>query len=183
MMRYRHWASPLGQITLQADDQGITGIWFEQHTSKPAELGEYCSGDALLSTACQQLQQYFTGERQQFDVPLSFHGTEFQRKVWSALCRIPFAQTCSYQQLAQHIGKPNASRAVGAANGKNPISIIVPCHRVIGANGRLTGYAGGIARKQHLLTLEQGDLFSRSTGKMLTPITTRAVLYRNSKIN
>ena len=105
----------------------------------------------------QQLQEYFAGQRQQFDVPLDFEGTEFQKKVWQALLSIPFGETRSYKQIAEQVGSVNAMRAVGAANGKNPISIIVPCHRVVGASGKLVGFAGGLDNKAILLRLESSN--------------------------
>ena len=147
--------SPLGEVTLQASDAGVLGIWFETCTTKPDELGERCSLHPVLSKAVAQMEEYFAGKRQQFDVPLAATGTEFQQKVWQALTTIPYGETWCYQDLADAIGNPNAVRAVGLANGKNPISVIVPCHRVIGKNGKLTGYAGGVERKQKLLALEK----------------------------
>lgn len=112
------------------------------------------TGARLLWKTAQQLDEYFAGQRQQFDLPLAPRGTDFQKQVWRALREIPFGQTWSYAQLAQHIGKPSATRAVGAANGRNPIAIIVPCHRVIGADGGLTGFSGGLSAKSYLLKLE-----------------------------
>ncbi len=146
--------SHLGNITIQCNDNALLGIWFETHTTKPASLGIKADAHPLLTEAQQQLQQYFTGTRQQFSLPFELHGTEFQKQVWCALTKIPFGYTASYQDLAIAIGRPKAVRAVGATNGKNPLSIVIPCHRVIGANGKLTGYAGGIERKQQLLELE-----------------------------
>ena len=117
--------------------------------------------DAPFAAVREQLAEYFAGERQQFDVPLKLAGTPFQQRVWQELVRIPFGTTITYAQLAQRVGKPTASRAVGHANGRNPISIIVPCHRVIGANGKLTGYAGGVEKKQWLLEWERDAAASR----------------------
>jgi methylated-DNA-[protein]-cysteine S-methyltransferase len=110
---------------------------------------------ALFGAAVDQLREYFTGQRTKFDLPMALHGTTFQRRVWAALQDIPYGGTVSYGQLADRIGQPTASRAVGLANGRNPISIVVPCHRVVGATGSLTGYGGGIERKQHLLDFER----------------------------
>lgn len=153
--RYTHYLSPLGRITLQANQQGLLGLWFETHTTQPKELGQYSPNDPILSQTINQLDEYFAKTRTQFDVPIAAVGTEFQQQVWRALMTIPYGETWSYQQLANAIGNPKAVRAVGLANGKNPISVIVPCHRVIGKNGKLTGYAGGVERKAKLLELEK----------------------------
>jgi methylated-DNA-[protein]-cysteine S-methyltransferase len=119
-----------------------------------AESREAVAEDGGACEAVRQVQEYFRGERRDFDLPLSSRGTDFQRRVWGELRRIPFGETISYRELARRLGNPAAVRAVGGANGRNPISIVVPCHRVIGANGTLTGYGGGIDRKAHLLALE-----------------------------
>ncbi|MFM2587784.1 methylated-DNA--[protein]-cysteine S-methyltransferase [Vibrio sp. TBV020] len=153
--RYTHFASPLGTITLQANEQGLLGAWFETQTTQPENLGEYTKSDPILTNSINQLEEYFSGKRTTFDLPIAAQGTEFQKQVWHALTTIPYGQTWSYQDLADAIGNPKAVRAVGLANGKNPISIIVPCHRVIGKNGKLTGYAGGVERKAKLLELEK----------------------------
>jgi methylated-DNA-[protein]-cysteine S-methyltransferase len=146
--------SEMGNVTIQASDIGITGIWFENHTTMPSSLGERADSHLILVRAVQQLQEYFDAQRVVFDLPIDAHGTPFQTAVWAALLQIPYGKTCSYSQIAQAIGKPKAVRAVGAANGKNPVSVVIPCHRVIGADGSLTGYAGGIERKIALLKLE-----------------------------
>ncbi|MCL9775345.1 methylated-DNA--[protein]-cysteine S-methyltransferase [Vibrio methylphosphonaticus] len=146
--------SPLGRVTIQATDQGLTGLWFEEHTTQPEHLGELQAHHPVLLLTKQQLSEYFSGERTCFEIPLAAKGTPFQMQVWQALCDIPYGHLMSYQELADYIGNPKAVRAVGSANGKNPISVIVPCHRVIGKSGKLTGYAGGVARKQALLNLE-----------------------------
>jgi len=112
----------------------------------------------LLDTLTQQLDDYFAGKRRTFDVPLAYPGTDFQQRVWSALLEIPYGQTCSYLTLAKRVGSPDAVRAVGQANGMNPIAIVIPCHRVINSSGALGGYGGGLPRKQHLLNLERGDV-------------------------
>ncbi len=151
---YSHWQSPLGLLTLQANDQGLMGLWLPTFTTKPDDLGMAKDDHPILQQAIQQCQEYFAGQRQNFDLPLAATGTEFQQQVWHALTQIPFGVTWSYQDLANAIGNPKAVRAVGLANGKNPISIIVPCHRVIGKNGKLTGYAGGVEQKEQLLKLE-----------------------------
>lgn len=144
----------LGHITIQACDKGLSGVWLEVQKTQPADLGKRSDDHPILVQTIAQLEQYFVGERQQFSVPLAATGTEFQQKVWQALTQIPYGQVCSYQDLANVINNPKAVRAVGMANGKNPISIIVPCHRVIGKNGKLTGYAGGLDSKQWLLEHE-----------------------------
>lgn len=153
-MFFTRFMSPVGEVIVQADSIGVTGVWFEQHTTCPKDLGIEQADQPWLTLACQQLQQYFAGQRQSFDVPLNPAGTDFQQGVWQALQTIPYGRCCSYQDIAYQIGKPSASRAVGTANGKNPISILVPCHRVIGASGKLTGYAGGLERKRWLLAHE-----------------------------
>ncbi|MFC5080551.1 Methylated-DNA--protein-cysteine methyltransferase [Vibrio thalassae] len=154
MKYYLITPSPLGNVTIQANDDGLLGLWFEEHTTLPKSLGTFAPEHAILVEASKQLIGYFEGRVQSFDLPLVAEGTEFQKRVWRALCDIPFGESISYQELANRIGKPKAARAVGAANGKNPISVIVPCHRVIGKSGTLTGYAGGIERKKKLLELE-----------------------------
>ncbi|MGR5132413.1 methylated-DNA--[protein]-cysteine S-methyltransferase [Vibrio alfacsensis] len=153
---YTTMPSLLGTITIQANEYGLLGIWFETCTTKPGELGQRDSEHPVLSLAVVQLAEYFSGLRNEFDLPLAATGTAFQTQVWRALTTIPYGETWSYQDLANAIGNPKAVRAVGLANGRNPISIVVPCHRVIGKSGKLTGYAGGVERKQRLLALEQG---------------------------
>ncbi len=146
--------SPLGDILLAATDAGLVGVWFVQGQVHMPDSSPWLSQDqhpVLLSTA-DQLAAYFNGQRQAFELNLATHwGTPFQRRVWQALTQIPFGQTSSYGQIAHAIGNPKAVRAVGAAIGQNPHSIVVPCHRVLGANGSLTGFAGGLHRKQYLL--------------------------------
>ncbi|WP_211315187.1 methylated-DNA--[protein]-cysteine S-methyltransferase [Photobacterium lipolyticum] len=154
MIVYTQYQSPIGLLTIQANDHGLLGVWFQTQTTQPDTLGKLDSEHPVLKQAVSEFQEYFAGTRQIFKVPLAATGTEFQQKVWQALTTIPFGTTWSYQDLANVIGNPKAVRAVGLANGKNPISIIVPCHRVIGKNGKLTGYAGGIERKERLLKHE-----------------------------
>ncbi len=144
--------SPLGQIQVVWNDNGVTHIDFENEMPEPQLSWKKVS--ASKSDAVQQLKEYFQGRRQNFDLPLAPTGTAFQNQVWKALVKIPYGTTTSYGELAKQIGRPKASRAVGAANGKNPLAIVVPCHRVIGSNGKLTGYAGGLERKAALLQLE-----------------------------
>jgi methylated-DNA-[protein]-cysteine S-methyltransferase len=149
-------ASPVGVLTLIASDCGLAAILWEDDDPERIRLGplvEDPSHPVLLETE-RQLGAYFTGTLKAFTVPLDFQGTDFQKEVWAALLTIPFGETRSYGEIARQIGRPGASRAVGAASGKNPISIIAPCHRVIGSAGALTGFAGGLAIKRHLLALE-----------------------------
>jgi len=157
--------SPVGPLTLVAAHGALAGLYMDEqrHRPAPGTFGEPDTGqdDKLFAEASSQLEQYFDGERTEFDLRLTLDGTAFQRRVWTALQDIPYGQTISYGQLADRIGQPSASRAVGLANGKNPIGIIVPCHRVVGADGGLTGYAGGLRRKRSLLDLEQ-DVAGRS---------------------
>ncbi|NMY96494.1 methylated-DNA--[protein]-cysteine S-methyltransferase [Pseudomonas proteolytica] len=156
---YKLMPSPVGQLTLVARNGKLAAILWETERANRVRLGELVEVDdspALLK-AERQLNEYFAGTRDRFDLELDFEGTEFQKKVWAALLTIPFGETRSYSQIATQIGSPKAVRAVGAANGRNPISIVAPCHRVIGASGRLTGFAGGLEAKQYLLTLEDGE--------------------------
>lgn len=147
-----YYHSLIGVLRLEADEKGICGLHFcKEELNENEQSSEY----PLLLEATKQLDEYFSGKRTSFTVPLSLHGTEFQKKVWRELLNIPYGETCSYGEVARRIGSPKASRAVGMANHKNPIAIFVPCHRVIGSDGTLTGYAGGLNVKQSLLTLEQ----------------------------
>jgi methylated-DNA-[protein]-cysteine S-methyltransferase len=154
MTVYHRIDSPLGTITLQANDSGLLGVWFMTQTTQPVALGAHTPDHPIIELATQQLTEYFQAGRRSFSVPIAAKGTDFQRRVWQALTTINFGETWSYQDLAHAIGQPSAARAVGMANGKNPISIIVPCHRVIGKKGTLTGYAGGVERKAWLLKHE-----------------------------
>jgi methylated-DNA-[protein]-cysteine S-methyltransferase len=151
--------SPVGQLKLVASERGLAAILWENDNPRRVPLGEVVpdDGDPILLQAEHQLQEYFTGRRTSFSVPLDFAGTEFQKRVWSALLTIPFGETRSYAQIAEQIGCPAAVRAVGAANGRNPISIIAPCHRVVGSNGKLTGFAGGLETKARLLSHERHE--------------------------
>jgi methylated-DNA-[protein]-cysteine S-methyltransferase len=156
-MYYTWVESPLGRLLLTSDGASLTGLYLQGQKSLPQQPSGWQETprlDLLVQTQI-QLEEYFTHQRQQFDLPLASNGTPFQQQVWLQLRQIPFGETISYGTLAARLGKPTASRAVGAANGQNPISIVVPCHRVIAANGALTGYAGGIDRKQWLLQHEQ----------------------------
>jgi methylated-DNA-[protein]-cysteine S-methyltransferase len=156
-MRYTFIGSPLGDLLATRDDEGITGLYLPTGKHPVAPKPEWERDDAAFEDLRSQLGEYFAGTRQSFDVPLHAHGTEFQQRVWHALCEIPYGETASYGETAAAIGAPTASRAVGLANGQNPISIVVPCHRVVGANGSLTGYGGGLEAKQWLLQHERGQ--------------------------
>ena len=149
---FAYYDSPIGLIEIGGTSDGITSLFFVEERRPEIATNDACE------EAVRQISEYFAGSRQEFDLPVTMEGTEFQRQVWQELQRIPFGQTVSYGDLARSIGKPSAVRAVGAANGDNPVSIIVPCHRVIGSNGGLTGYGGGLPRKQWLLKHEGGLL-------------------------
>lgn len=157
---YRTMASPVGELTLVASEHGLAAVLWENDDPKRVRLEPRVERQdhPVLDEAGQQLGEYFAGQREAFDLPLDFKGTDFQKSVWAALLTIPFGETRSYADIAGQIGKPSACRAVGAANGRNPISIIAPCHRVVGANGALTGFAGGLDAKRYLLGLEGGSL-------------------------
>jgi methylated-DNA-[protein]-cysteine S-methyltransferase len=148
--------SPVGKLTLVATDDGLAAILWENDDPRrvPLTISAEAPDHPVLVDAAGQLREYFAGTRTAFELRLDFSGTEFQRDVWTALLTIPFGETRSYGQIAKQIGRPDAVRAVGAANGRNPISIVAPCHRVIGSTGKLTGFAGGLPAKAHLLTLE-----------------------------
>ncbi len=156
----RHTHSPLGNLVLLASAQGLAVVWFEGQSQLPAHLAQLPHAPPdhpLMRHAVRQLKEYFEGRRQHFDLPLDLNaGTAFQQAVWRDLLGLAFGHTCSYGDVAQRIGKPRAVRAVGAAVGANPLGIIVPCHRVLGADGSLTGYAAGLERKTWLLQLEGG---------------------------
>jgi methylated-DNA-[protein]-cysteine S-methyltransferase len=155
MNAYCHLDSPIGRLLLTTDGAALTGLYQEPSHAAQATFGwaEDAAAGALPA-ASRQLAEYFAGERREFVLPLNLKGTAFQQRVWRELQEIPFGKTWSYGQLAARIGRPGASRAVGLANGSNPISVIVPCHRVIGADGSLTGYGGGLPRKRWLLAHE-----------------------------
>ena len=161
---YKKMKSPVGELKLVASDAGLTAILWENENPDRVPLGALAEDQnhPVLVDAERQLKEYFAGRLKRFSLKLDFVGTEFQKQVWNALLTIPFGETRSYAQIAQQIGNPKSVRAVGAANGKNPISIIAPCHRVIGSNGTLTGFAGGIKAKELLLKLEspQSELWA-----------------------
>ncbi len=156
MKCYTEIDSPLGSILLVSDGAALTGFYFVGQKYAPATTGLWKRepGLKLFRDAEAQIASYLSGRRRTFDVPIRFEGTPFQRRVWQAIAAIPFGQTQSYSALAERIGAPSSMRAVGAATGRNPISLIVPCHRVVGRDGALTGYAGGLDRKQALLNFE-----------------------------
>jgi methylated-DNA-[protein]-cysteine S-methyltransferase len=157
MTTYTRMTSPVGTLTLVATDAGLAAILWED--DRPGRvrltLDAEDGGHPVLVETGRQLEEYFAGQRQQFALTLDVSGTAFQRQVWNALMTIPFGETRSYGQIAQQIGRPGAVRAVGAANGRNPVSIVAPCHRVVGATGALTGFAGGLEDKAHLLAFQR----------------------------
>jgi methylated-DNA-[protein]-cysteine S-methyltransferase len=152
---YSHVETPIGQVLLAGRPGVLTGLFVASHERCPALPSAWRRDDDALAEARRQLEEYFAGTRTAFDLPLELEGTPFQVMVWSALRDIPFGETISYGELARRVARPGASRAVGAANGRNPISIVIPCHRVIGADGRLTGYGWGHERKAWLLQHER----------------------------
>ena len=152
--------SPIGRLRLVATDQGLSHLLFDQQVGEDLEsAGDEVEADdhPVLAAATAQLAEYFAGRRQEFDIPLDLTGTEFQRAAWSALASVPFGETRSYRQQAEAIGRPKAVRAIGAANGKNPVPIVLPCHRIVGSDGSLTGYGGGLPIKEFLLNHEQAQ--------------------------
>jgi len=150
--------TPVGRLKLVASNKGLAAVLWPDDNPRRVPLGDLTeeAANPFLLHAEAELTDYFAGKRRAFTVPLDFNGAGFQKSVWQALLTIPFGETRSYGQIATQLGKPSASRAVGAANGRNPISIIAPCHRVVGTNGKLTGCAGGLEAKAHLLELESG---------------------------
>lgn len=159
-MQIRHLDSPIGVLTLVASDKGLTHVLFEGQepvdVGLPDDLPE-TDHDPTLERAAAQLSEYFAGDRRQFDVPLDLRGTDFQKDAWRQLAEVPYGETRSYGEQAEAIGRPGAFRAVGAANGRNPIPVILPCHRIVGSDGSLTGFAGGLDTKRRLLALEQAQ--------------------------
>jgi methylated-DNA-[protein]-cysteine S-methyltransferase len=152
---YKWMESPVGKLLLVADEQGLIEVAFAKGRTSPEIDG------APLREPARQLRAFFAGELRDFDVPLTPRGTAFQQRVWQALCEIPYGETISYGEMARRVGNPAASRAVGLANGANPIAIVIPCHRVIGSNGKLTGYGGGLDNKRWLLDFERDQLFGQ----------------------
>ena len=156
--RRRHTVvdSPVGPLTLVDDDGALAGLWMADHRHRPPAPGDGERDDTVQAPLREQLAAYWQGQLTDFDVRLAAPGTDFQQRVWRALQRIPYGRTWTYGRLAVEVGNPAASRAVGLANGRNPVGIVVPCHRVVGSNGDLTGYGAGLARKRFLLDLESG---------------------------
>ncbi|HLN48259.1 MAG TPA: methylated-DNA--[protein]-cysteine S-methyltransferase [Steroidobacteraceae bacterium] len=156
MNRFTYLDSPIGPLLLCSDGAALTGLYMDSPDRPSLDGGDWTEDASAdpLPQAVRQLREYFEGKRHEFDLPMRLAGTVFQQRVWRSLTEIPYGETWSYGQLAKRIGNPNASRAVGLANGRNPISILVPCHRVIGADGSLTGYGGGLERKRWLLAHE-----------------------------
>jgi methylated-DNA-[protein]-cysteine S-methyltransferase len=157
-MHYTNLESPVGPLLLAADERGLRFLSFASSKRAMHPEPEWKNDKAPFSETIRQLRAYFGGEMTEFDIPLALEGTGFQMQVWKNLCEIPYGKTVSYGQVADRIGNPKAVRAVGLANGSNPIAIIVPCHRVIGSNGKLTGYGGGLPIKEKLLALESRQL-------------------------
>ena len=158
-LSYKFVDSPIGKLKLVASDKGLVALLWEKENPRRVRLSEMAEEPqhpVLLRTE-KELEEYFAGKRKAFSVPLDMRGTEFQKQVWEQLLAIPFGETRTYGQLADRLGNPRATRAVGAANGHNPIAILVPCHRVIGFSGKLTGFAGGLDAKAHLLKLERSE--------------------------
>ena len=170
VVSYLHHPSPIGPLRLAASERGLRALHMSAQRHVPEQpdprwlqaTPDHPAQGRILAQAARQLDEYFAGGRRAFDLPLDLAGTAFQQAVWTALCTIGFGQTASYGELARRIGNPNAVRAVGLANGRNPVSIIVPCHRVIGADGSMTGYGGGLERKVFLLALEKATTPERS---------------------
>lgn len=154
MIYVRYTDTPLGKVTLTSDGEALVGLAFEEERHPRDRSGAVEVGDPILIDADRQLQEYFGKWRKSFDLPLRPEGTAFQREVWRLLGEIPYGETIAYSELARRLGKEKAVRAVGMANGRNPIGVVIPCHRVIGADGSLTGYGGGLWRKEYLLELE-----------------------------
>lgn len=160
MRTYDFYDSPHGRMLLVADDEGLSGVYFDGQKYFPETQKQWQRDvrHSVLKQAKRELAEYFAGERRRFEVALAPEGTPFQRSVWQAIASVGFGETISYGELARRAGCPGSARAAGAATGRNPIGIIVPCHRIVGSNGSLTGYAGGLARKRALLALEAGGI-------------------------
>lgn len=157
-IHYARIESPVGALLLVADEAGLRKVFFENGKDHARPDSSWKENSQPFKDTISQLRSYFAGELQEFDLPLAPEGTAFQLEVWKRICEIPYGETISYGELARRMGNPNASRAVGLANGANPIPIVIPCHRVIGSNGKLTGYGGGLPIKEKLLALERGQL-------------------------
>ncbi len=157
-MKYTYYSSPIGELLLAGSDPGLEMIGFPEGKGHIEPRAEWQRDDSAFARVKKQLKEYFAGKRTEFDLPLCPNGTAFQLDVLTALQSIPYGQTRSYRDIAEQVGRPTAVRAVGAANGRNPLPIVIPCHRVIGANGSLTGFGGGIAAKKYLLQLEMPNV-------------------------
>lgn len=156
MIRYTRIPTPLGTLLATADGKALTGLYYEGGRHAPKAAREWTEDAACppLAACAKQVADYLDGKRKDFDLPMAAQGTDFQRRVWKEIARIPYGKTITYAELAKRAGSPGSARAAGAATGRNPLSIIVPCHRVVGTSGSLTGYAGGLDRKERLLKLE-----------------------------
>jgi methylated-DNA-[protein]-cysteine S-methyltransferase len=154
---YTTMASPIGELLLVGDGETLSGLYMQDGRKPKRIAADWSESTAPFANVRRQLEEYFAGERTSFDVQLAPEGAPFEREVWLALEEIPYGETVSYGEIARRVGQPGAARAVGTANGRNPIAVIVPCHRVIGADGSLTGYGGGLERKRLLLELESGQ--------------------------
>ena len=165
--QFAYYQSPLGRMILVADGEALTTLFFvgQKYSPEPDRGWRENADSATLREAIRELCEYFAGERTMFEVPLAPQGTQFQREVWRALAEVEYGDTVSYAELARRAGHPGKARAIGAANGRNPIAIMLPCHRIVGANGDLTGYAGGLDRKRALLALESRRLVLRAEGE------------------
>jgi methylated-DNA-[protein]-cysteine S-methyltransferase len=164
--QYGYAPTPLGPVLIVTAAGALVGLHFANHARTPSIRDQKAGSDEPMVMVRDQLREYFEGNRPRFELPVRLVGTPFQVTVWSALLDIPYGQTSTYSTIAARIGRPRAARAVGAANGQNPISIVVPCHRLIGADGTLTGYGWGLERKQRLLELEGANLVTRSRGAL-----------------
>ena len=156
MKRYCYYDSPIGMMLLAGREGVLEELYFPNATATLAVPAEWIRDEVVFAEPLHQLQEYFAGKRQEFELQIAPQGTPFQKEVWRELCRIPYGKTASYQAIAEQLGKPKACRAVGMANGRNPLPIIIPCHRIIGKNGTLTGFGGGLPVKRQLLELERG---------------------------
>jgi methylated-DNA-[protein]-cysteine S-methyltransferase len=172
---YTYMETPIGPLLLTSDGKSLTRLYMDAHKNGATVLPDWKRGDSepVLAEAKRQLDAYFAGDLTEFDLPLAPAGTGFQHRVWKELRAIGYGETDSYGALARRLGEPNASRAVGLANGSNPISIVIPCHRVIGANGKLTGYGGGLPRKEALLNFERAVLTGGS--RPMPPMTSNSL--------
>lgn len=156
MKHYCYYDSPIGRMLLVGTEAELEELYFPNGTAKKTVSQEWTEDESVFTEPLRQLNEYFAGKRQEFNLAIAPQGTPFQQQVWRELCKIPFGETASYQTIAERLGKPKACRAVGMANGKNPLPIIIPCHRIIGKDGSLTGFGGGLAVKRQLLDLERG---------------------------